>query len=394
MPEFAPYIQRITVTFDYPVHFVHGVFAPDRNLLADVLDRRHELRRHRCLAVVDQGVAAAHGTIVSDIGQYFRARKDRLELACPPLVMPGGESAKTSWNAVGDLISTLGRLHMDRQGFVIAVGGGSLLDMVGFAAAIVHRGLRLVRVPSTTLAQADAGIGVKNGLDEHGMKNFVGAFAPPFAVINDFDLVRTLSDEHWIGGLAEAFKVATIADAGLFHMLCRSARALRDRDQKTMEQAVYRCAVLHLEHIRTAGDPFEMGSARPMDFGHWAAHKLESMTEFRLPHGQAVAVGLAVDACYACHRGLLGGEDFHALLAALMDCGLPIWHEALDRRDDDGRLAVLQGLNDFREHLGGALTVTLPDGLGARTEVHEMNAELIEQCIAELQRRQQEPTPA
>jgi 3-dehydroquinate synthetase len=113
---------------------------------------------------------------------------------------------------------TLGNLHLDRQSFVIALGGGSVLDMIGFAVSIVHRGLRLVRLPTTTLAQSDAGVGVKTGMDEHGQKNFVGTFAPPFAVINDFELLKTLSFEHWIGGVDEALAVQVQVAEGPHHV--------------------------------------------------------------------------------------------------------------------------------------------------------------------------------
>lgn len=387
MSDFATYSQRFEVPFDYPVHFTHDVFDVASPLLADVLDRRHERRRHRCLVCVDAGVAAAHARLVTRIKEYFHAYPGRMELAGAVEVVPGGEPAKTGWSNVRDVMWTIGNLHLDRQSFVIAVGGGSMLDMVGFATSIVHRGLRLVRLPTTTLAQGDAGIGVKNGMDEHGQKNYVGSFAPPFAVINDFTFLGTLAFEDWIGGVAEAFKVAIIKDADLLAFLLANASALRQRQQDAMESVVHRTALLHLDHIRTSGDPFEFGSARPLDFGHWAAHKLEAMTAFQVGHGQAVSIGIAIDSYCAMQQGLLTESDFERIVSGMLACGLPIWHEALEDRTADGRLVILDGLDQFREHLGGVLTVTLPRGIGDKVEVHAMDIQPIEQGLRALKER-------
>jgi len=383
------YHQRISVAFEYPVCFTRHVFAAGNPLLASVVDRLGEHRRHRVVAFVDAGLADAQPEVIEKIKEYFHRRRDELELAGPPQVVPGGHAAKTDWHAVREVMWTLGNLHLDRQSFVLAVGGGSMLDMIGFASSIVHRGFRLIRMPSTTLAQDDAGIGVKNGMDEHGQKNFVGTFAPPFAVINDFELLRTLPFEHWIGGVAEAFKVAIIKDADLFEFLCQAGPALRRRDEAAMAQTIHRCALLHLEHTRSSGDPFEFGSARPLDFGHWAAHRIEILSEYAVAHGQAVAVGIALDSHYAAARGLLSAEELERILAGLTAAGLPIYHDCLGQRDGDGRLEVLEGLDQFREHLGGRLTITLPDGLGNRREVHHMDAELIQRAIHRLRQRQQ-----
>jgi 3-dehydroquinate synthase len=386
-PAESVYHQRISVHFDYPVHFAADVWRADNPLLESVLGRLGEKRRQRAVVYIDDGLARANGRLIEQINEYFHARPETLELAAPPAVAPGGEAAKAGWEPVRQIIWTLGNLHIDRQSFVIAVGGGAMLDMVGFAASIVHRGLRLVRMPSTVLAQNDAGVGVKNGMDEHGQKNFVGTFAPPFAVINDFSLLRTLSDRDWIGGVAEAIKVALIKDADFFSALCRDAVALRGRDEAAMGELIRRCAVLHLEHIRTGGDPFEMGSARPLDFGHWSAHKIETLSGYAIGHGQAVALGIAIDSFYAAAKGLLTDTELEMILSVMEACGLPTWSDVLERRREDGTLEILDGLRQFQEHLGGALTVTLPDGIGSAIEVHQIDAGVIEQAVSHLRHR-------
>ena len=376
--------ERFAVPYEYPVYFTHDLFHPENPLLAAALDRLKEQRRHRVIVFVDSGVTGSDRKVLPAIEKYFDLRSDALSLVCRPLVIKGGEGAKNGWEGVKRVMKTLGDCHMDRQSFVMAIGGGSVLDMVGFAAALVHRGLRMVRLPTTVLAQNDAGIGVKNGMNERGQKNFVGAFAPPFAVINDFTFLRTLKIGDWTGGVSEAFKVAIIKDADFFAFLCRNARRLRARNMKVMEEVVRRCAILHLEHIHRGGDPFEMGSARPLDFGHWAGHRLEMLSGNRLGHGQAVAVGIALDSCYAMRKGLLTRAELSKILSAMSTVGLPVWHPLLARKNSRGVREIIVGLEHFREHLGGRLTLTLPSRLGNRCEVNEMDGRTLEAAVGLL----------
>jgi 3-dehydroquinate synthase len=238
-----------------------------------------------------------------------------------------------------------------------------------------------VRLPSTTLAQDDAGVGVKNGINAAGMKNFAGAFAPPFAVINDASFLRTLPPALVLDGIAEAFKVAIIKDAAFFGRLEARAEGLDGSDWAAVEEAVQRCAMLHLDHIRTGGDPFETGSARPLDFGHWVAHRLEALSAYGLRHGQAVSIGIAVDSVYAWRKRYISRRELERILRAFRRANLPTRHELLRAREADGRLSILAGLDHFREHLGGELTITLPRGLGNRIEVHEMDHEAIEWAL-------------
>ncbi len=376
--------QRFDVRFSYDVHFTRGVFDPRNSLLPDVMESCGEKKRHRLLVAIDSGVAAAHPELVRQIKDYGHRYQERIELVSTPEIVAGGESVKSDWSLVEDLMISLGNHHMDRQSFVLAIGGGSVLDMVGFVAALVHRGLRLIRMPTTVLAQNDAGVGVKNGMNEHGMKNFVGTFAPPFAVINDFSFLPTLTDEHWRGGIAEAFKVALIKDAEFFDFLVRESEAFRARRQGPMEELIRRCAILHLEHIASTGDPFEMGTARPLDFGHWSAHKLETLSNYRISHGAAVAVGVALDSYYAMKKGFITSSDFGRVLSGLTQSGLAVWYPELDRRDANGTLQILAGLEEFREHLGGTLTVTLPRPVGEKCEVHHVNVDWVEEGIVYL----------
>ena len=379
-----PYIQSFSVPFEYPVYFTEDLFSPDNTILVKATGRLNELRRHRCLVFVDAGAAAAREDLLLRIQKYFAHHSGDIDLVAPPSVVPGGESVKNGWRHVHDIINKINECRLDRQSYVVAVGGGAVLDMVGFASAVVHRGLRLLRVPTTTLAQNDAGIGVKNGINDQGQKNYIGTFSPPFAVLNDVLFLSTLSFEQWISGISEAFKVAVIKDADFFEFLIRSAAALKARDLTAMATVVERCALLHLDHIRSNGDPFEFGSARPLDFGHWAAHKLENMSDYAIGHGQAVAVGIALDSYIAVRLGLMTQAEWGRIVDGLKACGLPVWDERLNRRGSDGSLEIMVGLSQFREHLGGDLAITLPMGIGRKTEVNVVSPDDIAAAVDRL----------
>ena len=376
--------QKFSVSFNYPVTFTRDLFETTNPILRDTLCRRTEDLPGRALVFLDQGVATATPDLAERICAYFSAYEADLSLVKAPHVVLGGEAIKNDYRLVMEIVDTVLEYRLCRHSFVVAIGGGAMLDAVGFAASLVHRGLRTVRVPSTTLAQNDAGVGVKNGMNLHGGKNTIGTFHPPFAVLNDSALLETLPQAHWIGGVAEAFKVAVIKDAPFFHALCKDAKRFRQRDIAAQERMIVRCAEWHLDHIRTQGDPFEMGRARPLDFGHWAAHKLESMSNYRIPHGEAVAVGMAIDASYAAAQGWLAEADCTALIQGLIDTGFTMSHSEMRRCLGDGRLELLGGLDDFREHLGGQLCVTFPDGLGRKQEIHTIDHACMERVIRDL----------
>ncbi|MHC4660055.1 MAG: 3-dehydroquinate synthase [Planctomycetota bacterium] len=378
------YHQKFSVEYEHPVYFTRGLFEKDNPLFENMINRLGENKKHRVAVFIDSGVAESHPDLVSDIKEYFHERRGSLELSATPEIIPGGEDAKNDWQKVRDIMTVIGDLHLCRHSHVVGIGGGSVLDMVGFAASLVHRGMRMVRVPTTVLAQNDAGVGVKTGMNEHGMKNFLGTFAPPFAVINDFNFLSTLNDREWRSGIAEAFKVAIIKDAKFFKWLCDNSIALKNRDETAMETLVRRTAVIHLDHIGTSGDPFEFGSARPLDFGHWSAHKLESISGYTIGHGQAVSIGIALDSFYSMKKGLISQSDLTRIINGLYDSGLPIWDDLLEEKNSDGEFRIIDGLNQFREHLGGVLTITLPDGIGSKMEVHSMSADIIEDGIAYL----------
>jgi 3-dehydroquinate synthase len=384
----AVYLQRFAVSYEYPVYFTERLFARDNTVFLDALTRREPTKRHRFVVFIESNVAASWPTLVHDIAGYAEMHADRLHLVALPKVLSGGEQVKNNPELVTRLQRQLCDMGIDRHAFVVAVGGGAFLDMLGFVAATTHRGLRHIRVPTTVLAQNDSGVGVKNGVNAFGIKNLIGTFAPPFAVINDADLLRTLQARDRIAGLAEAVKVALIRDAEFFSWIEHNSAVLRASESAAMSHVIRRCAELHMLQIAQGGDPFESGSVRPLDFGHWAAHKLEALTAHELRHGEAVAIGLALDTRYSAQVGMLArGEDerVHRLLKAL---GFFLWHPALEIRTAQGEWCLLRGLQEFREHLGGDLTITLLRSIGQGEEVHHMDQDEILQALAWLRRRE------
>ncbi len=383
----ASYVQQITVSYDYPVYFTTDVFAAGNRALRDAVARREPARRHRLLVFLERAVADAWPGLGASVEAYVARHRDRLALAALPVVVEGGEAAKNDPGSVARLHERLEALAMDRQSVVVCVGGGALQDVVGYATATCHRGLRLVRVPTTVLAQCDSGVGVKNGVNAFGKKNFLGTFAPPFAVLNDRRFLDTLPHREVVAGMGEAVKVALIRDAAFFEWLAAHADRLAAGDRGAVGMLIASSARLHLRHIADSGDPFEFGSARPLDFGHWAAHKLESLTGNRLRHGEAVAIGVALDTIYSADVGLLPTAARDRVLDLLERLGFRLWDDALGLADGAGGRLVLDGLAEFREHLGGDLTVTLLAGIGRSVEVHEMDQARIVAAIDWLARR-------
>lgn len=382
--------QRFEASFEYPVIFTRHAFAPENPAILDAIRRLEPDRRHKVFALIDSGVDHAWPDLRGDIVRYAEHHAGHIELAAAPDIVPGGEECKSSPVVVSSLQSRFHTLQMDRHAVVLIVGGGAVLDAAGFAAATTHRGIRAVRVPTTVLSQNDSGVGVKNGINAFGAKNFLGSFAPPFAVVNDIEFISTLSPRDRIAGMAEAVKVALIRDRAFFDWLVEQSNALAVFDDEAMAFMIRRCAELHLLHIATSGDPFETGSSRPLDFGHWAAHKLEGMTSHTLRHGEAVAIGMALDARYSVEVGLLGKEAFAAIASLLETLGLPIWNSALLEEAPDGRRIVLDGLREFREHLGGELAVTLLAGIGHGVEVREIREDAMLRAIRWLNTREVE----
>jgi 3-dehydroquinate synthase len=382
-----PINQSVRVTFNYDVHFTRGLFQLDNPLLAQVIAAHGETTPKQVLVVIDGGFLQYQDGLLKKLSVYAQRYEDVLTFSCKPIVVPGGEAVKNDSRFIEQIHQQINASGLCRHSYVLAIGGGAVLDMAGYAATTAHRGIRLLRVPTTVLGQNDSGVGVKNGINAFGKKNFLGTFMPPYAVLNDFEFLTTLDDRDWRSGIAEAVKVALIKDADFFDFIMTNAEKLVNRDMDIMETLIYRCSQLHLEHIAGSGDPFEMGSSRPLDFGHWAAHKLEHLTNYSLRHGEAVAIGIALDTTYSYLTGQLLQSEWQRVLTTLKKLGFSLYVTALTEQLDrlDHPDCIFRGLTEFREHLGGKLTITLLQGIGKGIEVNQVDLSLYRDAILMLQ---------
>ncbi|MBF2017686.1 MAG: 3-dehydroquinate synthase [Rivularia sp. T60_A2020_040] len=380
-----PIQQRVEVTFNYAVHFTNGIFDLDNPLLAQIVASDGEAKPKKVVAVVDGGLLEYRHGLLEQLREYCDRHSHILTLSAQPLVVPGGEAAKNNPQLLENIHQLVDKSGICRHSYIIAIGGGAVLDLVGYAAATAHRGIRLIRIPTTVLAQNDSAVGVKNGINAFGKKNFLGSFAPPYAVLNDCDFLDSLDERDWRAGIAEAVKVALIRDAEFFEFISDNAALLARRDMEAMQQVIYRCAQLHLQHIASSGDAFEMGSSRPLDFGHWAAHKLEQLTDYRLRHGEAVAIGIALDSTYSYLQGMLPHSDWQKILSTFKTLGFNLYvPELTEESQIEHPRCLFGGLNEFREHLGGELTLTLLQRIGKEIEVHVVETSLYQQAIVLL----------
>ena len=373
-------IQEFQVPFRYQLHFTTQVFDAKNPLFKDTVVNTVKKGLAKLLFVVDANVNAAHPDLEENIRTYCDAHQDAL-ICQKILLVTGGELAKAGNKEVDNVLQAISDYAICRHSYVVAIGGGAVIDMVGYAAATAHRGVRLIRVPTTVLAQNDAAVGVKNGINILAKKNFLGTFAPPFAIINDTHFLTTLDQRDWISGVAEALKVALIKDAQFYAYVRANAKQLALRNMEIMEEVIYRCAELHMDHIAHGGDPFESGSSRPLDFGHWAAHKLEQMTNYALRHGEAVAMGIALDVTYAYLLGCIDQTLKNDVLKTLETIGFDL---KIPVSQDSEIKELLKGIEEFREHLGGELTITLISEIGLKKDVHHIDYDLMTKAITLL----------
>ncbi|GJM60700.1 3-dehydroquinate synthase [Persicobacter diffluens] len=372
--------QKFKINYQYPVVFSRYIFELPNQILKNTLMQLAPSAA-KVLVFLDHNVDRAHPHLRNKMQAYFEIHCPHIQLITQTIT--GGEPIKNERKHLFHLLSKIDQQHLDRHSLIFAIGGGAVLDAVGFAAAIAHRGIPIVRFPTTVLSQNDSGVGVKNSFNDFGKKNFLGTFAPPLAVINDSTFLETLDERDWRSGISEAVKVALIKDAAFYEALVHNAEAINNRNLDAMEEIIHRCADLHVAHIGLGGDPFEKGSSRPLDFGHWAAHKIEHLSNYQIRHGEAVATGIAIDCIYAHKIGKLSGEFLQAVLNLLKNYGFQLFHPELLPHKEEWKL--WEGLEEFREHLGGELTILLIKGPGKPEEVHDIQKEVLLAAIKYLQ---------
>lgn len=377
--------QKFQVNYQYPVIFTEHLFEKDNLVFKNLITNDGDLRQRKALFIIDRGVESKHPELIGQIKAYVSQYPKYFIADIDPILIPGGEEAKNQPELVETLLEKINDIALCRHSYIVGIGGGAVLDVVGYVAAIAHRGIRHIRVPTTVLSQNDSGIGVKNSINYFDKKNFIGTFAPPYAVINDAFFLTTLEERDWRSGIAEAIKVALIKDQDFFRFIQANAQNLVNRHMPTMKELIFRCAEMHLEHI-AGGDPFEMGTSRPLDFGHWASHKLEQLTHYELKHGEAVAIGIALDSTYSYLSDLLTKSELDEIINLTKIIGFDLYIDKLSQNlsQPDRPDSLLYGLKEFREHLGGELTIMLLQRIGCGIEVNHMDHQRIAEAVSML----------
>jgi 3-dehydroquinate synthase len=289
----------------YPVYVEPGVLGRLEPLLAEHLDTA------RTVLIADGNVFAL----------LQSGRLGRNPWTGPTLTFPAGEASKTreQWARLTDALLADG---FGRDSGIIALGGGVAGDLAGFVAATYMRGLPYLQVPTSLLAMLDASVGGKTGVDTPEGKNLIGAFHPPQAVVADPRALATLPERDFRGGMAEAVKHGLIADADYFSWMEREAEALLRRDETALTRLVRRSVEIKADVV--SGDEREAGRRAILNAGHTVAHALERASGYRVPHGQAVALGLVAECALAETLGVAPAGVCEKVTALLTRLGLPV----------------------------------------------------------------------
>lgn len=363
---------KIKVPYEYKVHFSKNLFNINNRTLINVLKN---VQPQSFLVLIEKKVYLLHEKLEESIRKYFEIT---LKTSLPKehiQVHTGSEECKNSDTILNNILKHIDKLKICRHSIIITIGGGAFLDCCSYAASIAHRGIPCIRIPTTVLSQNDSGLGVKNGINIFNKKNFIGCFQPPFAVLNDSAFLKTLDTRNWLSGCAEAIKVSLFKDANFFNFLCENGKKISEGNSVLMEDLIYTCAKLHLEHITESQDPFERTSSRPLDFGHWFAHKLESVSNYKILHGEAVAIGIGIDSYYSFKKGLCTESINHQVQQCLKNFNFPLSIKEYQIQLDKDLIQT--ALNEFREHIGGTMCIPLLKEPGYCIEVDNIDLSLM-----------------
>jgi 3-dehydroquinate synthase len=376
--------QSFQIRFKYNIIFTTDIFNTNNKTIINILNKLNKNKK-KVLLFIDKNVYKTNDYLKTKIKEYIKTNENYINLVCDPILITGGEKIKNHYNIVKYAYKIIDTYKICRQSYVLAIGGGTLQDLIGFITSTAHRGIKLIRIPTTTLSQDDSGVGVKNGINFNNKKNFIGCFNTPYAVINDFNFLHSLKKENFIEGFSEAIKVALIKNKKLFYLIKNNTKEILNRNKIITEKIIYICAKIHAEHISKKGDPFELTSSRPLDFGHWSAHKIESLSKYKISHGKSVAIGIALDCTYSYIMKILKRSNWKNIINTLLNLKLPIYSKELSLTENNEN-KIFKGLEEFREHLGGKLTITLIKNIGKKIETHHINKSIYEKSIKLLKK--------
>jgi 3-dehydroquinate synthase len=290
-------------------------------------------------------------------------------------VLPGGERQKTLGN-VATIIDALVEARVNRDGAVLALGGGVIGDIAGFAAASYQRGIAIVQLPTTLLAQVDSSVGGKTGVNHPGGKNLIGAFHQPSAVISDTDALSTLPVRELRAGFAEIVKAALVADAAFFGWLEANGAQVLARDPEALAEAICRACAIKADIV--AADEREEGRRALLNLGHTFGHAIETGAGYgSLLHGEAVATGLALAADLSARTGRMPAGEAERVRALLESAGLPVDPPRL------GGARMLELMAMDKKVKGGQVRLVLLDGIGRAAVASDYPREALEALLEE-----------
>ena len=352
----------------YPVSIAENAFAEDNTALIETLRTLTGSANPRVLLVADSNVVQRIAGLGTRIGKYVQTHG--ITLAGAPVVIGGGEKAKgDNMVSVFRVIDAAVEAKIGAGDVLLAMGGGAVLDVAGYAAAQVRGGVKLVRLPTTVAAMLDAAFATDAALNRGAVKDALRVRSRPAAVVVDPTFARTVLDGVWRGGIGEAVRFAAVADATLMKRLAKNAEALKARDWDVFVETV-RDTIS--SRVKRGSTPFAL----------WCANRLEALSGYKLPHGYAVPIAICIDCAYAVAKGWLKEEDQEAVCRVLFDCGAldGLLHSRHLLTQADG---ILNGLDAWRLATG-AETITVPGGFGAARDDAQPDRETFRKVIKEF----------
>ena len=352
---------------NYPVEFVDDVFG-DSPELAKVIRKHSKSDEPRILIVADMNVVHRTEGIGSKIGKYLQTHG--ISLAGSPVVVSGGEKIKAdNLQSALKVVSAILEAKLGADDCVVALGGGTLLDVAGYAASPVRGGIGLVRIPTTVAAMIDGAFADYAAVDSVNVKDALRVPSVPLAVLIDTSFAQTILDGVWRGGICEAVRLAISYDSSFFKDIAKKAEEYHDRNFEVMDELVREAvAIRRKKGVSTLAD--------------WCAARLESMSGYKLPHGYAVSIGICVEAGYAVRRGLMKEKDRDAICSLLKELGsLDGLHHSrhLFTQADN----VLFGLDAWRLSTGSE-EIPVLGGIGKLKTDDEPERELLKEALCAL----------
>ena len=357
-------IRRIEVGLGeraYEVLVGPGLVAEAGRLVAPMLKRR------RTAVVTDANVAALHGPAFTDA-------LAAAGIEAPLIVMPPGEQTK-SFEGLAEVSDRLLALGLDRGDRIVALGGGVVGDLAGFAAAVFKRGIDFIQVPTTLLAQVDSSVGGKTAIDTPRGKNLIGAFHQPRLVLADLDVLSTLPGRQMRAGYGEIIKYGLLGDFGFFEWLEENGGAVLDREPEALSKAVARSVEMKAQIVAEDERETSGGRRALLNLGHTFGHALESETGYgeALLHGEAVGLGCALAFRFSARQGLCDGQDAVRACAAIAAAGLPTRMEEIEGAPFS-TARLLEHMGQDKKAEGGRLTFILARGLGEAFTARDVDA--------------------